>query len=389
MNNGIKAKLAMFAICFLTMSCNINDSGTTSDTLNDGDVATAGEREQTSGGGPLMYLQEEVPPCTPVPGSNRDPCAVAPPPDLPSNAFSVFFVEIPQYWDLYFDPMEGPSIFTPHLIIRATFLVDTTRCGVYNRILPAFANFSLSSEARLMMCFVDARVNSYLVGTGPPILSLAVHDYFFLGDEEHDFNWLIEGERELVAQAYEGREGVLFLAPSSTTVVEAWWMTEFWDLQKETGTLNVVAPYKEDIEQMIARGFGPEDWQEEFSPERLALLEVALASFQTTIGEGAVARATETGGRIGIGDDLPMLVTDANLLRPYYEGPGVGVSYETNEPALPPPVPGGDDPVQPPGNTGEPADPDGGQTPPVPGEDTPPLTSLPEQTTSTTTTPGG
>ena len=54
-----------------------------------------------------------------------------------------------------------------------------------------------------------------------------------------------------------------------------------------------------------------------------------------------MARATATGGRIAVGDDLPMLITDANLLRPYYEHPGVGGSYETNPPALPPPVPGG------------------------------------------------
>ena len=160
---------------------------------------------------------------------------------------------------------------------------------------------------------------------------------------------------------------MLFLAPSATTVVEGWWMTEFWDVQQTGNTLNVVAPFKEDIEYLVGSGFVPEELEREFTLEKLALLERPLSEFETIINEGAVARTTETGGRIGIGDDLPMLITDANLLRPYYEGPGVGVSYETDAPALPPPAPGDGDPVQPPITTGEEDDGSSG-TVPVPGD---------------------
>ena len=332
------------AIYFVTVACNPSASNS----VGDG-VGNVDDHRNVSVD---TYLQKEVSPCTPVPGSNRDPCAVRKAPDLPSNATSEYFIEIPKYWNLYYDPTEKPSIFTPHLVIRATFLVDTTRCSVYERKLPVFTNFSFAGL--LLTCFVDARVNSYLVGTGPPTLSISVHNYLFLDGSDVP-EWLIEGDRGEVAAAYEGREGVLFLAPSSTTVVEAWWMTEFWDVQQAGGdTLNVVAPYKQNIEQMIKYGFASEELLErEFTPERLALLERPLSEFETVIAEGAVARATETGGRIGVGDDLPMLITDANLLRPYYEGPGVGISYETDAPVLPPPVPGGDGPVHPPITTGE------------------------------------
>ena len=364
--------LVLVAICFVTVACHSSASNSVGvDYVDDHRLSPVD-----------TYLQKEISPCTPVPGSNRDPCAVREAPDLPSNATDEYFIEIPNYWDLYFDATEKPSVFTPHLVIRATFLVDTTRCSIYERNLPTFTNFSFAQL--LLTCFVDARVNSYLVGTGPPTLSISVHNYLFLDGSDIP-EWLIERDRVDVAAVYEGREGVLFLAPSSTTVVEAWWMTEFWDVQHTGGdTLNVVAPYKHNIEHMIKYGFASEELLEkEFTPENLALLERPLSEFETVIRDGAVARAVETKGRIGVGDNLPMLITDANLLRPYYEGPGVGISYETDAPALPPPVPGGKEPVGPPANTGE--DPEEDQTPPAPGDDTPRPASTPEDTTTTTT----
>ena len=136
-------------------------------------------------------------------------------------------------------------------------------------------------------------------------------------------------------------------------------------------------------------GPGAVHWDDRFTEEELALLEVTLNDFKETIKKGAVARATETAGRIAVGDDLPMLITDANMLRPYFEGPGVGVSYETDAPAKPPPVPGGEDPEHPPGrvddedeNGGPDTNP--GHTVPMPGdEDT---TTRPRDADDTTTT---
>ena len=112
-------------------------------------------------------------------------------------------------------------------------------------------------------------------------------------------------------------------------------MTEFWDVQRTEEAVTVAAPYKETIERA---------YRDVFTAGDLALLERPLSEFETVISEGAAARAAETGGRIAVGEDLPMLITDANLLRPYYEGPGVGISYETDAPLVPPPVPGPEDP---------------------------------------------
>ncbi len=285
---------------------------------------SAGSRD-TSGNAPLVYLQEDIPVCSAVAGSERDPCAVTGPPNLPSFS-DIEYLRVPNYWDLHFDVDDPPNVFAPHLVIRATFLPDTTRCDLYEREAPAFSPFDyLGTE--VLECFIDARVNDYLFGTGPPTLTLEAYSLVVGGGSVFSY----ERYSADAARTYEGREGVMFLAPSLTTDVEAWWVTECWDVQRVGDNVTVVAPYKDYFVS----------WRKRFTDEDRALMERPLDEFETVIREAAVARATATGGRIAVGDDLPMLITDANLLRPYYEHPGVGVSYETDAPALPPPVPGG------------------------------------------------
>lgn len=276
---------------------------------------------------PLVYLEETIPPCTRLPGPGLDPCVRGPVPRLPSAA-SVYYDEIPAYWDLYFDADEPPFTYSPHLVIRATFLPDTTRCAMYKRVTPAFSVYTAGSNEYLLQCFIDVRVNDYLIGVGPPTMSVVAYVYPFYYPDD-DTSHLVE-KYGLDGDVYEGREGVLFLAPAPTTVVEAWRMTEFWAVRRDGEAVLVVAPYKNIIEST---------YQDKFTAEELALLEKPLSDFEIIIKEAAAARAEATGGRIGVGDDLPMLITDANLLRPYYEGPGVGVDYDSDPPQPPPPVP--------------------------------------------------
>ena len=353
MIKGTKASVAMIAMWLLAVGCKGADA----------DKAIDNKRSFTET--PLMYLQREVPPCTPVSGSRKNPCAVIGKANLPTNALTKIYSEIPAYWDLYYHPDRLGTVFTPHIVMRASFLPNTTRCDFYDRQFPAFAGGS--GIGYLLMCVIDVRVNAYLLGTGPSQITVAAHTYPFLYGEGSDLEW-IEWDRVEIANAYQGREGVLFLSPSSTTVVEAWEMMEVWDVQQTENEITVVAPYKEEIERIAQSEFTPEEVRSKFTPDKLGLLEVPLLEFTAIISRGAVARATETGGRIGVGDDSPMLITDANLLRPYYEGPGVGVSYETDAPVSPPPVPGGDDPAQPPITTGEEGGGSGG-TRPSPGQD--------------------
>lgn len=123
------------------------------------------------------------------------------------------------------------------------------------------------------------------------------------------------------------------------------------------------------------------------TPEQIAnIIMPTLDDFESILAQMASVRAARYAGRTGPDPDLPMLISDANLLRPYYEE--VGVVYETDQPAKPPPLPGEDGPSQPVGNTGEnqPDQPGEDKPPPGPGEDPPTPTDEETTTTSTTTT---
>lgn len=87
---------------------------------------------------PLRYLEEPIPPCLGVAGSNNNPCSQRKHPQLASSASSLLYEEIPNYWDLYYDPTEEASTFIPHLVIRGIYLPETTRCATYKRPFPAF-----------------------------------------------------------------------------------------------------------------------------------------------------------------------------------------------------------------------------------------------------------
>ena len=107
-----------------------------------------------------------------------------------------------------------------------------------------------------------------------------------------------------------------------------------------------------------------------FTAEQRPRLDIPLVELERQVREASANRIAVTGGRIGISSDLPMLVTDANDLRTYYEDPSVGVSYETD--AASTASTGARRGRNPPA---QPATPEGGTTPnstPTPGDETTP-----------------
>jgi len=153
---------------------------------------------------------------------------------------------------------------------------------------------------------------------------------------------------------YEGKELVLFLGIPTLTV-EAWeteLLMAVWFVQ-QTGN-NPPRVVERNIR--LAR-----------TSEQRARMNLTLAELERQVKAAATNRVVVTGGRIGMASDLPMLVTDANDLRTHYGAIGAVYDDPTQTPAKPPPVPGAEDPEEPPANTGENETPNG--TPPVPGDD--------------------
>jgi len=230
-------------------------------------------------------------------------------------------------------------------------------------------------------CFADVRVNEYLVGTGPPDLTVSLHrevtsfldleGYLdreetieFYGGEDVWIANLFDDPAGRTAQAYEGKELVLFLGLPFAITLEAFVTSNVftvWFVQRdEDGTVTAVA---EDVGMI---------WDTEKRKDAV----MPLAELEKKIAAAAASRNALTGGRIGTDASLPLLVSDANDLRTHYKA--IGAVYRTSESpdddsqhytVLPPPVPGAEDREQPPVTTGEEDDGSPGTVPVPGGED--------------------
>ena len=291
---------------------------------------------------PVSYLEEVIPPCVPLVGSSRDPCArttpqrvailsarAAPPSwpstdDLPTIAETV----------IGYDPLT-----ITHIVVRATVLDETTRCGLYPLILADHAEISSSSSYYRYNCYADVRVNEYLVGTGPSELTVELHrEVLNLREEEVDDwdNWkdgwltvIANDPQARTAAVFEGNEVVLFLEPSFTIAVEAWLgadgtATVWFVQQPDEGAVRAVAP---DV--TLAR-----------TEDQRNNLDMPLADLVTKIKAAATVRDNEYDGRIGEDADLPDLIADANDLRGFLIESSAVYQGADKTTELPPPVGG-------------------------------------------------
>ena len=197
----------------------------------------------------------------------------------------------------------------------------------------------------MLHCFQNVRVNEYIVGSGPSVLTLQIsHDLWFpttrspVALDAFENLWeriLNQGghtiEKEDVRRepllrgvpidvlnwpSFTGIEGMLFVGPSPNARLEAWALLWLWQLgQKDDGT--VVAAHPE-------REYFPIEGNE-------SVLELTLPVFKQKAVVEQAARVAANGGRTQPGTEFPMLVTDANNLRQFFVEIG---SYD--DPANPP-----------------------------------------------------
>ena len=334
---------------------------------------------------PVSYLADIVPPCKPIEGSMRDPCPQALP-SVVDSATAATYYYLPDTLRTFTEELTKLPLAVPHIVVRGTVMPGTARCGAYPVSLP---NYEPGLHQRSVVdtihydCFVEVRVNEYIVGEGPPQLTVSVHQQSLIGPLE---NWGVEAaggqSDELdefmndpplqVESVFSGREMVLFLSVTTSIVVESWVAGnsgDRWFVQRDGDEVRAVS---EII--YLAR-----------TPEHRRRLNMPLADLVREVKQAHENRLVITEGRIGVESFLPMLITDANKLQDYYGA--VGAVYEgEGATVLPPPVPGGDEPAQPPAPVGEdpPAD-----TVPAPGEETtsPPPTDDAGHQPSTTAVP--
>ena len=298
----------------------------------------------------------EISPCTPVPGSSVDPCEagrglLA----ATSGSVSALLAErpaVPYSVGDYLDGFGWSDYTIGHVVVRSTYLPGTVRCTSDNSFqIPSHIPASGLTDYLFVLCYANVRVNDYIVGTGPSVLTV-IADYDIHGRNGRSFhepegvetlrgNWeraLAEGgeqgRHELTVTGppagITGREAILFLGPSSDASVEAWEVFTTWDVQRLPGE-NPVAIHPD----LFWYGLFERD-DAEF--ERLRpKLEMELPAFEQAAIAAHQARVAANGGRVRPDPAFPMLVSDATQLSSYFHEVGA-YSDPASPPAQPPPV---------------------------------------------------
>jgi hypothetical protein len=305
------------------------------------------------------YLTEEIPPCTPIPGSSADPCETAGPIETFGAAAGTnpaFDTEEPLTIRQFLD---GGSIsFIPHIVVRGTYIPDTVRCTSGNPFRPlSYARPGYFQHSILINCYADVRVNEYILGEGPSRLTVLVsfhhywHGYYAESAAAENTTEQVVVERlrtvheiileegfERTGEGIYGREVILFVGPGHSHAHEVWEVFATWYVQRgEDGTVMAVHPHRDSW-----KGARPAKYREHQSK-----LEVDLPRFKTEVLAAHQAKVEEYGGRITSADEpvraegvaLPQLISDIHSLGEFMVNTGA-FDHPDGPPAQPPPVPG-------------------------------------------------
>ena len=336
-------------LCFFILACNrVMEADNPELPVTTEVVSTDATTEPVAMKRPApSYLEEIIPPCIPVAGSGQDPCMSGLPPivEASSSAGTLLgwlYFDMPSFAEILlgeFDDEYYP-LWAPHIVVRGTVLPNTTRCELYPIRSFDLNDWGFFEDWDEYHCFANVRINEYIVGEGPPELTISLHqNSMSLRDRRDDWPNIkdeiimndLNDPKTRTAEAYEGRELVMFLKPAGSISIETWtlgWQFSMWFIQRGGDEIRAVAP---DITDAV-------------TDEQRARLNLPLAELVEGLKQAAEERATITGGRIGVSLSLPMFITDANKLADYYQVTGTKYYSSGGTTALPPPVPGEDDP---------------------------------------------
>ena len=293
-----------------------------------------------------QYLTEEIPPCAPVEGAFVDPCE--PVAAATTSEGTLIVGPEPESIRSHLEGIRADGILVTHVVLRGAYVPGTVRCnfsGGANGI-PSYYGAERQIEYlpfNAVNCYADVRVNAYIVGSGPPTLTVLARKFpYWLSETPENVAYtrnsaeaaLIKGGHhnggEVPAGGIAGREHVLFLDGSYDLSVEAWEVILTWDVQRlEDETVIAVHPQRD-----LWRQFLPDKYQIHRSK-----LEMELPAFTRAVTDVHQARLTEYGGRTGLDERLPMLVTDANRISQYYTV--IGAYNHPDGPPIQPPPPCG------------------------------------------------
>ncbi len=296
-----------------------------------------------------FYLDKPIPACSLQVFESVNPCPIEVSSGLDHDG-QILFGELPTYTEVMLG-YDTPG-YVNHIVVRGVVLPSSTRCEVFPLAWFSFWDPAEDADGSFRyLCFAEVAVTEYIVGTGPPVLTVTMEDVVLIrymtegGSTEW---WQLFGDEFLlvpqpqdpgpeVASAFEGKEVVLFLGLPVTNRVETWSLLHgrlsFWFLQKHGGEVRAVSAY-----------------YNEANPSDRSKLDIPLTELVAEIKKADAERDRITGGRLIVTPDTdaasaaadsntpqPMIVTDANKLKDLYLASGA--VYEGEDRTVLPPLP--------------------------------------------------
>ena len=266
-----------------------------------------------------VYLEETVPPCSPLEGVGVDPCEprafngisgglASESPLMEGDGTAPYTVR----WYLGADTAAG--VMAAHMVVRATYLPGTVRCTEQDKVrVPTWVGVR-DIEMRTVKCYADIRVNEYYLGSGPPMLTVVVMDRFGGSTAMNAERWYAR---------LDGQEEILFLGPGLDYSIEALQAFDTWDVQRDGTTVIAVHPWRDY-------------WLRTTGETHRAALEITLADLATAVTAAQAVRTADYGGRVDAVSTAPMVQTDANKLHDFYVAAGA-MDHPDGPPVAPPP----------------------------------------------------
>ena len=325
----------------------------------------------------LEYLEVTRGPCQSSPGAYTDPC-VERNLEQPYSSGMVTGIATP-YEVIHF---WGGS----QVIVRGVVLKKSTRCIT----LPiVFAEWKEREAwpAYYQNCFVDVAVSEYLLGTGPPKVTLQIP----VGVSTEEMTEQEEADiTHSLAPYYEGYEWVIYVHPPYSVAVKTAQAAGFYAVQRDNnGDIVLVHHLREHYLSLLERdpdfdGIAPGQ------PFNGHLTKITLEEFKRMISEAIASPPTaDSMAAAGyptnyIDPAAPTPITDLNKIDTYFKETLRAYDNSVATPAPPPTVTGGKGqrptPTSTPTLTLEPTD-----TPAPEPTDTP--IPMPEPTDTPTPTP--
>ena len=286
-----------------------------------------------------------VPPCTPWPGSDRDPCERRVPwkwPRLVNPNVSVTYAApdpVPTIRDAVDEAFER-TYKLPHQVVRGIVVPGSTRCASQTGRALARSDFEgevlWRSDNNNIRCFVDVSVREYLVGRGPVRISIVQgwrnddHRYPDYGSVPRDEAYFADMASPL-ASGFEGYEWIFWLEVPLDPTSETWESSQYWSVQRRDNGA-VVA---------VDRWSGGHSKQETYADR----LEIPIDRYAVEIKAARQHYDELYGGRVSASTTSPAIIAtaDRSSLSAYLRSIG---TYEVEgfTPQPPPPAPVPTDP---------------------------------------------